>query len=282
MSNETPDKLTKFPLFSLITITLNNYAGLQKTFKSVQNQSFTDYQWLVVDGGSTDETLDFLRKHRSETRTAEHPFTFTSEPDDGIYDAMNKGIKAAKGRYLLFLNAGDELASPEVLAFLAPQTEKRPDFIYGDALEPPKRGEKPLYKRARRYKHMPWGMMTHHQAMLYDRHLIRDRKLHYSLLYKIASDYDFTLRFLQKSKKIIYVPKPICIFEPGGISQQQVALGRKEQFIIRDKLELVSQPKNLWIMIVQTIAWHLKTSTPWLYKPLKKLMFSFLNQKKQR
>ncbi len=256
-----------FPTFSIITITLNNFAGLEKTTKSIEKQAFTDYAWLVIDGGSTDKTIDFLRARRSNTRQDKYPFTFTSEKDSGIYDAMNKGMSLAKGRYLIFLNAGDELASTDILEKIAALTEKKPDFIYGDSLEPYK--NKHIYKPAKNHKDIAWGMFTHHQAMIYSRHKVRDYKMHYSLRYKISSDYDFTARFLQKSANISYIKQPICIFEQGGISQQNAALGRKEQYIIRENLNMVSQPKNLWILTIQSLSWRLKSISPTFYNVLK-------------
>ncbi len=223
----------------------------------------------MIDGKSTDETLDFLKKHRSNTRTESFPFTFVSEHDEGIYDAMNTGIEHANGRFLLFLNAGDELASDDILEKLAPYAAKKPDFIYGDALEPVKDGAPPIYKQARRYKALRWGMITHHQAMLYNRYTVRDFKIRYSLLYKIASDYDFTTRFLLKAKKILYIPTPICIFEQGGVSQQNAGLGRKEQFIIRERLDMVGTAENLWILCVQRLSWSLSKLSPPIYRLLK-------------
>lgn len=261
--------MNNFPIFSIATITLNNLSGLQKTAKSIDKQSFKDFEWLVIDGGSSDKTIDFLRKKRTKTRSDKHPFTFISEKDDGIYDAMNKGINAAKGRYILFLNAGDELASPDILEKIAPLTQKEPDFIYGDSFEPYK--NKQIYKAARIHKDIEWGMFTHHQAMIYNRHTIRNQKIRYSLRYKISSDYDFTARFLQKAKKITYIKKPICIFEQGGISQKNASLGRKEQYIIRENLEMVSMPKNLWILFTQNMSWQLKNIFPALYNSLKAL-----------
>jgi len=257
-----------FPLFTILTITLNHYQGLKKTFTSLQNQSFEDYEWLVIDGGSTDDSIDFLRKHRSETRAATNPFRFISEADDGIYDAMNKGIENARGHYILFLNAGDCLAAPDVLETLAPYTEKKPQFIYGDALEDI--GTDPILKPARRYKDLIWGMFTHHQAMVYRRHTIRDFKVHYSLIYDVASDYDFTVRFLQKATTIVYIPKPICIFEQGGLSQTQASKGRREQYIIREKLNMVPLHVNFWILTVQTLNFTLRKYAPWLYWLLRK------------
>lgn len=266
-----------FPTFSIITVTLNNLHGLQKTYKSIENQTLDDFEWIVIDGESTDGSIDFLRKQRSASRSARYPHSFISEKDDGIYDAMNKGIEQAKGHYLLFLNAGDELATPDILKILKPYTEKKPNFICGDALEPQKNNSKPIYKPARRYKNLIWGMITHHQAMLYRRHTIRDYKMRYSLRYKIASDYDFTARFLLKAKKVTYVHKPICLFEQGGISQQQAALGRKEQYMIREQLEMVSVQKNLWILMVQATSWRLHTLSPDLYHSLKSMTLRILD-----
>jgi putative colanic acid biosynthesis glycosyltransferase len=271
-----------FPVFTLITITLNNYSGLQKTYKSIEKQQFEDFEWIVIDGGSTDETVDFLRAQRSATRSATNPFRFISEEDEGIYDAMNKGIKEARGRYLLFLNAGDELAADDVLKEIFPFTEKKPQLIYGDALEPENGKDAHSYKKARRYKDLIWGMITHHQAILYDRHVIRDKKLHYSLKFEIASDYDFTARFLQKAKRIIYFPKPICVFEQGGLSQQNAFKGRREQYIIRENLEMVSQPNNLFILTVQTLSWHLKKLSPTLYYALKGLVFTVTDKRRKK
>ncbi len=260
-------------MFSVITITLNNYIGLQKTYKSLKIQSYKDFEWIVIDGKSNDKTIEFLRRRRSETRTELNPFRFVSQKDSGIYDAMNTGIEMARGHYLIFLNAGDALADSKVLKMLAHLCKKAPDFIYGDALEQCENHRKPVattnYKPAKSHKKIHWGMFTHHQAMIYRRHTIRDTRLRYSLRYKIASDYDFTARFLQKCTNIQYINKPICIFEMGGISQQNAWQGRKEQYIIRETLEIVSLPKNLWILVIQTLSWHLKSLCPQLYNFLK-------------
>lgn len=258
----------KYPLFTIITVTLNNFVGLKRTQQSVDEQTSQDFEWIVIDGESEDQTIDFLRELRSNTRNTQFPFTFYSQKDDGIYDAMNIGISKAKGRYIIFLNAGDSFANHTVLEEITPITEKKPDFIYGDALEPDEDGT--LHnKKARRYKDAALGMFTHHQSMFYNRLKIRDEKLHYSLLYLIASDYDFTLRFLQKAQKCSYYAKPICIFEQGGISQQNASLGRREQFVIREKLGLVSQARNVQIYLMQYLSWMLKNKAPALYRWLK-------------
>ena len=251
------------PVFSIVTITRNNVKGIQATYASIAAQSEKNFEWVVIDGASTDGTIEFLKTGTSEIQRK----NMFSEPDKGIYDAMNKGIKAARGDYIIFLNAGDKLASDKVLAMLARNTEKAPDFMYGDALE----GIPPALKSARPHEDMMWGMFTHHQAMIYRRHTIRDKKLRYSTLYEIAGDYDFTARFLRVIKSAVYIPKPICIFEPDGISQQKADTARKEQYLIREALEITSAAMNTWIYLVQTAAWSLKHSSPKLYGFMKNI-----------
>lgn len=250
------------PLFSIVTVTKDNLAGLRLTHKSLEEQTGRNFEWIVIDGASTDQTADFLGKTRAK---------WLSQPDEGPFDAMNKGLKTAKGSYVLFLNSGDTLAEPETLAKIEKVTAKQPDFIYGDALETQKTPEggaaaPPFYKAAGRYRDLPRGMFTHHQAMFYRLEPIRKNNLWFSIIYDIAGDYDFTARFLKTAKKIVYAPIPICVFEGGGMSQKRAAEGRREEFMIREKLSLVSQPKNVWIYAIQTLAWNIRQKFPELYK----------------
>jgi glycosyltransferase involved in cell wall biosynthesis len=97
------------PTLSIITINRNNAAGLRKTMTSVENQTSKNFEYIVVDGASTDGSVDILKTRNSELETRN--FKYFSEPDTGIYNAMNKGIAMAKGEYLLFINSGDELAN---------------------------------------------------------------------------------------------------------------------------------------------------------------------------
>ena len=153
--------IEKQTLFTHITVALNNIEGVQKTYNSIQNQTLKNYEWLVIDGNSSDSTKEWLK-------TA--PANWISEVDKGIYDAMNKGIERASGEYLLFLNAGDTLATSETLEKITQKLSKnKPDFIYGDAYE----GNH--YKRAKSHKHIARGMVTNHQAMLYRRKNIKKR-----------------------------------------------------------------------------------------------------------
>lgn len=264
-------KKLKNPAFTVVTVTLDNLDGLKKTFESIKTQSSLNFEWLIISGKSQDETESYLRATKKD-RSNLFTIRYLCEPDEGIYDAMNKGIKHAYGDYIIFMNAGDEFASEKTLEEIEQHTEKQPEFIYGDALEPSNTGKKHIKKPARRYKDLPQGMFTHHQAMLYSSAHIKKHDLRYSMLYDISADYDFTIRFLQSAKKIAYIPAPICIFEQGGISQQQALKGRREQFIIREKLEIVSLYENVKIFIIQTLSWELKNRAPWLYNSLKNVL----------
>ncbi len=277
-------------LFSIITVTFNNLHGLKQTYSSLHMQSCDDYEWIVIDGGSDDGSAGFLHeispsprwgegrgegeekpeRHSNIDLRASHPphptlspqgrgLFWLSEKDEGIYDAMNKGIERANGDYLLFLNAGDTLAAPDALAKV--KDAAGPDFIYGDALEGENR------KPARSHRTIARGLFTHHQAMFYRRETLGD--LRYDLTYKIAADYDFTARFLQKTDKALYLPFPVCIFEPGGISQQRVRQGREEQYQIREKMKLCHPVQNCAITLLQQAASGFRSLCPALYWRLK-------------
>lgn len=113
------------PKISIITISFNNKQGLEKTIESVVNQNYKDFEYIVIDGGSTDGSKELIEKNDDKISY------WISEPDKGIYNAMNKGIKASKGEYLLFLNSGDKFYSENSL-MLGSQYLGEEDIIYGD------------------------------------------------------------------------------------------------------------------------------------------------------
>lgn len=188
-------------LFSIITITKNNLDGFNKTRQSIESQSYSDYEWIVIDGAV--------------------------EPDNGIYDAMNKGLNRAQGDYVVFMNAGDEFADRDALSHVVNHCGQA-DLIYGDAFE----GK--YLKRAKSYQTIAQGLFTHHQAIYYKRAMIGD--LRYDQTYPIAADYQFTIQFINRAQHIVYVDKPLCIFEGGGVSATQSLKGREEQIQIRKEL----------------------------------------------
>lgn len=251
------------PLFSVITITYNNRAGLFKTAKTVHAQTIdhASFEWIIVDGGSNDGTQDDFPNYAA-TR-------IISESDDGLYDAMNKGIAAANGQFIIFMNAGDQFANRNSLQMIADQVRDIPhdvDFIYGDSFESDGAGHY-HYKRARSHRTILSGLFTHHQAMLYNRGSLGD--LRYDLNYKIAADYDLTLRFFcRKPRRCEYIDQAICIFEGGGISQINVAQARAEQFQSR-RANHIPLLINMCVRARQSLTSLLRKLAPALYWQLR-------------
>ncbi len=247
--------------FSIITVTYNNLDGLKRTEKSISNQTNSDFEWIIIDGASTDGTQEYLPQTKSN---------WISQPDQGIYSAMNKGINKTNGDYLIFMNAGDIFAKADTLKKIKAEITKLkspPDFIYGDSLEEIK-GKPPAYKKSKPHKNILQGMFTHHQAMLYNRSALA--KLRYDQSYNIAADYDLTLRFLTlKKRRALYCAFPICLFESGGVSQNNAFKGRIEQFIVRQNID-VSPAHNLAIFLAQTLNWFFRQAFPKLYWKTKK------------
>jgi putative colanic acid biosynthesis glycosyltransferase len=248
------------PLFTIITVTLDDCEGLQRTHRSMRGQTCQDFDWIVVDGGSRDGTLEYLLSHRNDLAW------WRSAPDRGLYDAMNIGLSAATGEYLIFLNSGDMLPEPGTLELLSARIRHhgaRPDFIYGDALERGA-GNRLLIKRARSHHFKWYGMFTHHQAMVYRRAVVEGQW--FDLAWKIGADYAYTLDTLSKSVRVARVEAPLVLFEGGGRSQTQAALGRREQAQIRRSRLNMSVVSCFLIMIVQYAAISIRRLCPAVFE----------------
>ena len=125
------------PILSIISVNLNNSTGLQKTIKSVLSQNFTDFEYIIIDGGSTDGSNDIIKHYANKIAY------WVSEPDKGIYNAMNNGISMAKGEYLLFLNSGDWLVDENILSKVF-KISRTADIVYGNIYEVMPNGSKKL------------------------------------------------------------------------------------------------------------------------------------------
>ena len=200
------------PTFSIITINFNDAIGLSKTIESVLSQSFTDYEYIIIDGGSTDGSVDVIKRH------AEQLTYWVSEKDAGVYDAMNKGIVAAKGDYLLFLNSGDYLHSNDVLKRIS-ENNSNIDLIYGDIILAQNSvivGKKISPDKISRV-FLYWDCIGH-QAQFIKRVLF-EKYGNYSLEYKICADYEFFLRvFLKYRISTKHISIPVSVYDISGMS----------------------------------------------------------------
>ena len=218
---------SKSPYFSIITVTRSDPAGVLRTARSLAEQSMTDFEWILCDGAREQE----VKANPADLPLSPHKHIV--ETDTGPYDGMNKGLKQARGRWVLFLNGGDELASPLALQILQSVVARNAVMVWGGAQERAHdRDGTVCSKRPRRPKQFPglwWGMPTHHQAMAFCRAALPETG--FDIGYPIAADYDLVLALRQG--RVACVDEPICLFASGGLSQQQAAQGRREQEQIR-------------------------------------------------
>jgi putative colanic acid biosynthesis glycosyltransferase len=240
---------------TIVTVCLNDLERLKRTYRSILKQNYKNYQWLAIDGGSSDGTQDYLADTEAE---------WISESDSGLYDAMNKGLDRATGDYVVFMNAGDEFYDSQTLQNVASAIENSadmPDFIYGDTVERDHHGL--MMRKAPSHTQKFRGMLVFHQAMYFRRDLIGG--LRYDMEYRISADYDFSCRFMMKSNHILQIAAPLCIFESGGVSQQNALLGRREQYDIRARIGMAGPVQNAFIFAAQSTLWSLRSIAPDLY-----------------
>ena len=215
-------------LFSIITVTYNAASVLAPTLKSVKEQLFSDFEYLVIDGASTDETLKMVADAGiSNTKV-------WSEPDRGLYDAMNKAIDRASGDYLIFLNAGDAFAEPQTLELLAQHAQSTPDVIYGQTQLVDAERHVVGMRHLSAPETLDWksfrnGMLVCHQAFVARRELCP----RYDMNYRFSADYDWCIKVLRKSSCTAYVgPKPIISFLTDGLTTKNHKRSLKERYRI--------------------------------------------------
>ena len=198
------------PLISVITVCFNAAALLPRTMASVQAQRWPAREWVVVDGASTDGTQGLVQA------SASVPAAFISEPDRGIYDAMNKGIALARGEVLYFLNADDRLHDPNVLGQVAAlfAADAALDLVYGNVVV--EQEPKSLQQRSRWINRhtLPFESLCH-QAVFAKRRLF-DQVGVFDVRWPTSADYDWLLRVFASGAKVQYVDMRIAYFPAGG------------------------------------------------------------------
>lgn len=214
---------------SIITINFNHMAGLVKTCKSVMGQSDKNFEWIVIDGGSSDGSKEYLES------LSPKPSYWCSEPDKGIYSAMNKGIGMAQGEYLLFLNSGDSLADTDVLKKAMPLLHDA-DIIYGNALFcKPKKERLVSYPETFTLYHLWRGFTPCHQATFIKSDLLKNTG-GYDERYKIVADYRKWIEWKLQGCTFKHIPLTVCRYMLDGISTTQKALHQEEHDAVVDEL----------------------------------------------
>lgn len=204
---------------TVVTAVLNDAGHIEQTILSVISQTDIEIEYIIVDGGSKDGTLELIGKYKDKISL------LISEPDRGVYDAMNKGIKYSTGDFVYFLNSGDVLLNPSILSKIKlEELKERNAIIYGnvvvaygniEALEKPR----PFFNSKMKFK----GIGICHQSMFFPGELIRNEK--YDLSYNIAADYDLAYRLWRKGTEFLYKDITIAKYDWGkGISSNPYKL----------------------------------------------------------
>ena len=208
--------------YSIITVNYNNKEGLHKTIESVIHQTYRDFEFIVIDGGSTDGSVEVLKEYDTQIDY------WISEPDGGIYQGMNKGIKKATGDYLNFMNSGDCFFASDILEKVS-HYNSHADFIVGKDFH---------YDNKNQQGHAsiqpPRTTMIHffvatldHQSSFIKRELFKDSL--YDESHRLVSDWIFyTEKIVKEQKQVQFIPDIVCRREEGGLSEQQWGKNRKE------------------------------------------------------
>ena len=222
------------PKFSIITVTYNAEKVLEDTIQSVIFQTYRNVEYIIVDGASKDHTLEIVNKYHNRINKV------ISEPDKGLYDAMNKGIQLATGDYLCFLNAGDKFHDSETLQKIVHtlKGQERPDVIYGETAIVDEEGHFLHMRRLSTPAHLNWksfkqGMLVCHQAFFANRELAINHL--YDLQYRFSADFDWCIRIMKKAKCLHNTRLTLIDYLNEGMTTKNHKASLKERFCIMAK-----------------------------------------------
>lgn len=220
------------PKFSIITVTYNAAQVLEDTIQSVITQTYKGVEYIIIDGGSKDGTLDIINRYKT------HIHTVISEPDKGLYDAMNKGIRVATGNYICFLNAGDALHEDDTLLLMVHSItgEVLPDVLYGETQLVDEEGHFVRMRRLSAPEQLTWksfqkGMLVCHQAFFARRELVEPYDLHY----RFSADFDWCIRIMKKSHNLHNTHLTLIDYLNEGMTTRNHKASLKERFHIMCK-----------------------------------------------
>lgn len=229
---------------SIITITFNAEKWIEKTILSIVEQQNSYFEYIIVDGASSDGTIDIIQRFEQRIAVNEFKnisidrFHWISEPDKGLYDAMNKGMMMAKGDFVWFINAGDKISDLNTLQQISESFAQHldADIIYGQSLiidsnDIPLGERHKIAPQSLTLKSMLKGLVVCHQSILVRKSIASS----YDLSYKYCADYDWVCNALKKSKHNLYIDNYLSKFMISGISAKYRKQGLTERFRIMKK-----------------------------------------------
>jgi len=252
---------------TIITATFNSIKHIADVLDCMKQQTYQNIEYVIIDGGSTDGTLEYLKKDNQV-------FKLVSEPDKGIYDALNKGIRMATGDIIGFLHSDDMLSSPHsiqniITAFSDSKSlslnnisnktkQEQVDVLYGDLIYVSKDNPSKIIRYWRSFQFrtilLNWGWMPAHPAVFMRREVYEKHGL-FDLQFKISADYDLMLRiFKDKSLNFVYLPEVITKMRIGGVSNRSV-----KNMIQKSKEDYRAICKNnipypLWVLFIKNVS----------------------------
>lgn len=217
------------PTLSIITVTYNAEQVLETTLQSVISQTYHHIEYILIDGASKDRTLAIAEKYRDRIQL------LISEPDRGLYDAMNKGVALATGEYVCFLNAGDSFHQDDTLQQMMQSIKGRelPDILYGETALVDSKGHFLRMRRLSAPEVLTWksfrqGMLVCHQAFIARRTLMQP----YNLSYRYSADFDWCIHILKKAKTVHNTHLTLIDYQDEGMTTQNRKASLMERFRI--------------------------------------------------
>ena len=257
----TEHSKSKRPYFSILTASFNRRSTIQATVKSIAGQSFQNFEHIVIDGGSTDNTVEILKEYAQR-----YPLHWISEPDKGIAHALNKGLRISNGQYIMVLHADDSFIDFETLASVYAIIDRSQKDIYSFAvlLDHPTRGLT-LRKPIRHLWYNRFKFIFLHQGSFINR-TVFDEIGGFNTSFKIAMDYDFFYRALLNKYSVEFLTEPVALMGGSGIgtiTDTAYCRLKEEQLVqlINEKNKLLKAVQRIfWRLYIPYKKWHLKES----------------------
>lgn len=249
--------------FSIITCTFNAEAVIERTLDSVLEQTHSHLEHLIIDGASKDRTVEMAQHYKTKSDEEDHchDVIICSEPDGGLYDAMNKAIAKATGDYVLFLNAGDVFPSPDTLEMVAESVgdgEALPAVLYGDTDIVNEEGRFLRHRRLAAPRRLTWrsfmkGMLVCHQAFYARTDLAKQTP--YNLDYRYSADVDWCIRIMKRAERehlaLLRLPQVVVNYLDGGMTNKNHRASLIERFNVmrRHYGLLMTVGMHLWFVV---------------------------------
>lgn len=202
------------PKLSIITVNLNNAAGLRKTIETVVNQTYQDFEYIIIDGDSSDGSKEIIEEYQDKVTY------WVSEPDKGTYNAMNKGILKSKGEYCLFLNSGDYFPAINILKSIISKFSEGSDIIYCNGYFENKKSRKEIRFNSSLTKNFFFNSSLMHPSSYIKKETIINLGLYDEKL-RFCADYDFFVKCFVNQFKYQYIDIFSSVFSVGGVSTEK-------------------------------------------------------------